>query len=230
MAEMPIAVVTGASRGIGRAIAKRLAVSHRVVAVARSRPPLDSLADEIGAAGGQCRAIELDITERAAVDAALWGIDAQVLVNNAGIGVLKPFVELTPEEWHRTIDVNLHGVYYATRALLPGMLARGRGEIVNIASLAGKNAFAGGTCYAATKHALLGFTESLMLEVRAQGVRVSAVLPGSVDTEFSGRRGASAWKLAAEDVAESVAHIIAAPANAHVSAVEMRPSRPPAKH
>lgn len=221
-----IAVVTGASRGIGRAICHRLARDHDIVAAARSRPDLERLRDEIGAADGHCRIVVVDVADPEQVAVAFEGITADVLVNNAGLGVMKPFLELAPEEWRAMVDVNFNALYHVTRALLPGMVARHRGHVITIGSLAGRNAFAGGSCYAATKHAVIGWSESLMLEVRDAGVRVSVVMPGSVATDFSPGGAAASWKLAPEDVAEAVAHIVAAPPNAHVSRIEIRPSRP----
>src|SRR5438093_6804029 len=173
----PIAVVTGASKGIGRAIALRLAGDYEIVAVARSDELLETLAQEIEQRGGACRPRVVDITDAGAVAAALAGIDAQVLVNNAGVGYVKPFLELTREEWRRMVDVNFNALFDVTRAVLPGMLARRSGHIVVIGSIAGRSAFVGGTGYAATKHAVMGFTENLMLEVRDAGVKVSVVNP-----------------------------------------------------
>ena len=219
------AVVTGASRGIGRAIAGRLADGWEVVAVARSGRELDSLRSEIEAAGGDCSTIELDVTDQAAVQHALEGIDADVLVNNAGIGIMKPLLELTVEEWRAMVAVNMDALFYVTRALLPGMVERGKGHVINIGSLSGRGAFVGGTCYSATKHALVGFSESLMMEVRESGVRVSLVMPGSVDTSFSSSRGDSSWKLRASDVADAVLFTLEQPDNALVSRVEVRPLR-----
>jgi 3-hydroxy acid dehydrogenase / malonic semialdehyde reductase len=225
----PVALVTGASRGIGRAIALRLAPSHDVVAVARSTSELDTLAAEITAKNGTCRPIALDVADGPAVAAALGGLAVDVLVNNAGVGALKPFLELTPEEWHRMVDVNLNALYHVTRALLPGMVARGRGDVVTIGSIAGRSAFVGGSCYAATKWAVMAFSESLMLEVRDAGVRrVSVVMPGSVATAF-GSGEAKDWNLLPEDVAESVAHVVAAPRGVLVHRLEVRalsPKRP----
>ncbi|HEY9427915.1 MAG TPA: SDR family NAD(P)-dependent oxidoreductase [Gemmatimonadaceae bacterium] len=219
------AVITGASRGIGRATARRLAAEWEIVAVARSANELDSLRREIEEAGGDCSTVELDVTDAAAVRRALSGIDAEVLVNNAGIGIMKPLLELTVDEWRSMVAVNLDAVFYVTRALLPGMVQRGRGHIVNIGSLSGRGAFVGGTSYAATKHALVGFSESLMMEVRDSGVRVSLVMPGSVDTGFSSSKGDAGWKLSASEVAEAVVYTLDQPANALVSRVELRPLR-----
>jgi 3-oxoacyl-[acyl-carrier protein] reductase len=225
----PIAVVTGASRGIGRAIAKQLADHWEIVAVARSERELATLRDEIEQAGGRCRPVPLDVTDPAAVERALAGLEAHVLVNNAGVGIMRPLVELTLEQWHTMIDVNLNALFYVTRVLLPGMVARGEGHIVTTGSLAGRSAFAGGTGYTATKHAVIGFSESLMLEVRNAGVRVSVVMPGSVDTHFSGREKKegedTSWKLTPEDVAQAVRFTLSQPANALVSRVEVRPAR-----
>lgn len=222
------ALVTGASKGIGRAIALRLAPAHRIVAVARSRDALDALAKEIGARGGACTPIACDVGDPAAVARALGGVDADVLVNNAGVGVLKPFLDMTPEEWHRQVDVNVNALYHVTRAVLPGMVARGRGHVVTIGSLAGRNPFAGGSCYAGTKHFVNGFSESLMLEVRDRGVKVSVVMPGSVATAFGHpKQGDTSWMLQADDVANAVAYLLEQPQHAHVSRVEMRPARPP---
>jgi len=227
-ASRPTALVTGASRGIGRAIALRLANSHEILAVARSTTELDALASEIDAHGGRCRPIALDVTDGDAVARTLGGQAVDVLVNNAGVGTLKPFLELAPEEWRTMVDVNLNALYHVTRAVLPGMVERGRGDVINIGSIAGRSAFVGGSCYAATKWAVMAFTESLMLEVRDAGVRVSVVMPGSVATHF-GSREAKDWNLVPEDVAESVAHIVAAPPEVLIHRLEVRalsPKRP----
>jgi 3-oxoacyl-[acyl-carrier protein] reductase len=221
----PVAVVTGASRGIGRAIAKRLAERWEIVAVARSGDELGSLRREIEGAGGTCRPVQLDITDAAAVERALGGIEADVLVNNAGVGVLRPLLELSLEDWHTMVGVNLDALFYVTRVLLPGMIHRRAGFIITIGSLAGRNAFVGGACYAATKHAVVGFSESLMLEVRDAGVRVSTIMPGSVATDFGHPKSDTSWMLTAEDVADAVWFTLHQPENALISRVEMRPAR-----
>lgn len=223
------AVVTGASRGIGRAVAKRLAEKWEVLALARSAPELESLRAEIEGAGGRCRAVRCDVGDVNAVERALAGVDAEVLVNNAGIGIMKPLVELSVEDWRRTMSVNLDALFYVTRALLPGMLRRGAGHIVNIGSLAGRNPFAGGTCYTATKHAVVGFSESLMLEVRDAGVRVSMVMPGSVATDFFAPGRETGWMIQPEEIADAVWYMLHQRGNALVSRIEVRPARPPKK-
>lgn len=225
----PVAVITGASKGIGRATALRLAAEYDIVALARSDDELESLAQEIEHGGGSCRPRVVDVTNPAAVAAALSGIDAQVLVNNAGVGKLKPFMELTRDEWTQMVDVNFNALYDVTRALLPSMIARKSGHIVIIGSVAGRSAFAGGSCYAATKHAVMAFSECLMLEVRDFGVKVSVVNPGSVATHFSERADPS-WMLSAEDVADAVHSVVATPPNVLIHRVEVRTLTVPKKH
>jgi 3-hydroxy acid dehydrogenase / malonic semialdehyde reductase len=225
----PVALVTGASRGIGRAIALRLAPRWSIIAAARTATELETLATEIRHRGGSCATLVIDLTDGPAVQKALAEREVDVIVNNAGVGVMKPFVELQPDEWQLMMDVNLNAVYHVTRALLPGMIQRGRGHVVIIGSLAGNRGFAGGTCYSATKFALNGLAESLMIEVRDAGVRVSMVAPGSVATSFSRSGRDQSWKLAADDVATSVEFLLAAPPGVLIDRVEMRPLNPP-KH
>ena len=221
----PLAVVTGASRGIGKAIALRLAGRYDILALARSRDGLQELASEVQAKGGTCTTASVDVADAGAVARALDGVDADVLINNAGVGPMKPLLQLSPEEWHRMVDVNFNALYHVTRALLPAMLARKRGHVVVIGSIAGRSAFVGGTCYAATKHAAMAFAESLMLEVRDQGVKVSVVNPGSVATEFSPKQDPS-WMLSADEVAESVFHVLDTPPDVLVHRLEIRALSP----
>ena len=225
MPALPTALVTGASRGIGRAVALRLAATHRVLAAARDAAELASLAAEVAAAGGACEALPLDVADPAALAAALAGRDVDVVVHNAGVGVLKPLLELDPADWHRMVDVNVNALYHVTRAVLPGMVARGRGDVVLVGSIAGRSAFAGGAGYAATKWFVNGFAESLMLEVRNAGVRVSVVSPGSVDTHFNGKAPdprRPGGRLDADDVAAAVAAVVAAPPEVLLHRVEVR--------
>jgi short-subunit dehydrogenase len=225
----PIAVVTGASKGIGRATALRLAATHDIVGVARSEAQLDELANEIAAVGGSCHTIAVDITDGDAVSEALADVDAQVLVNNAGIGIMKPFLELSREEWRSMVDVNFNALYDVTRAVLPAMVRRRSGHVVVIGSISGRSAFVGGTCYAATKAAVTAFTESLMLELRDYGIKVSVVAPGGVATDFSGARGDQSWKLQASDVADAVFDVIDTPPHVLVHRVEVRTLTSPPK-
>lgn len=221
----PLAVITGASKGIGRAIAIRLAPKYDILAIARSRPHLDALAREVKHSGAECRVAAIDLRDPNAIANALSGVQADVLVNNAGLGAMKPFLELTPEEWHTMVDVNFNALYHVTRAVLPGMVERGHGHVIVIGSIAGRSAFVGGTCYGATKRAVQGFVECLNLEVRDRGVKVSAVNPGSVATDFSARNDPT-WMLSAEEVAESVAQVIETPRDVLIHSLEIRALTP----
>ena len=225
-------LVTGASRGIGRAIALRFARERwEVVAVARKQMELDAVRVEIEAAGGRARTIALDVADAAAVARQLEGIQVDVLVNNAGVGVLKPFVELSAVEWQRMMDVNVNALFHVTRAVLPGMFARRSGHVCTIGSIGGRSVFTGGSCYGATKAFVSSWAENLMIEVRDHGVKVSVVMPGAVATEFNGNEvGAKdAWKLMPGDVADAVAQVVLTPPNVLVHRLEVRTLSVPAK-
>lgn len=227
MTQTPTAVVTGASRGIGRGVAIRLAATHRVIAVARNERLLRALCDEIARTGGECRPVVADLGSRDDIERALSGISADVLVNNAGVITRKPFLELTPDEWHEMMAVNVSALFHVTRQLLPGMIHRRHGHVINIASIAGRSAFPGGTGYVATKHAVLGFSESLMLEVREFGVKVSVIMPGSVATDMVVSDSSDrSWMLQPDDVAHVVEHILSMPSHALTYQVEVRASNP----
>jgi len=231
------AIVTGATRGIGRAIAERLVkqgaslalaarTSADVVQVARelqtSAPHSDQRILGISADVGKyedCRAL---IAEAAAAFGRL-----DILINNAGIGGLKPATELTPEHWRAVIDTNLNSLFYCCREAIPHLRNAGGGWIINMGSLAGKNAFPRGTAYNASKFGLIGFSEALMQEVRYDGIRVSYIMPGSVATEFEGMNPGSAdWMIQPEDIAQIVMDLLSQPERTLVSRVEVRPSRP----
>lgn len=163
-----------------------------------------------------------------AVDGEFGALD--ILVNNAGEGVFRKVAEMTDEDWLRNIELNLNGVFYCSREALARFLRGGGGFIVNISSLAGKNAFSGGAGYNASKFGLNGFTEAMMLDHRHDNVRVTSIMPGSVNTDFSGgpsdRSGDVSWMIAPEDVAEIVVMVLRMPARTMVSRVEMRPAKP----
>ena len=150
----------------------------------------------------------------------------EILINNAGIGVFKSAAELSVDDWEKTLETNLSGVFYCCREALPRMKQRGGGYIINISSLAGKNAFSGGAAYNASKFGLNGFSEAMMLDHRYDKVRVSYVMPGSVDTEFNSGAGRADWKIAPEDIGEIVLMLLKMPERTLVSRVEVRPSKP----
>ena len=228
--ENKVAVVTGGTRGIGRAIAEALLREGAAVAIcgrseAGVREAVEALAS-LGRACGQAADVarweDVEALFRY-VQSELGGVD--ILVNNAGVGIFAPAAELSLEDWRRTIETNLTGAFHATRAAVPLMRARGGGFIINIGSLAGRNAFAGGAAYNASKFGLRGFTEALMLDYRYDNIRVAEIMPGSVATGF-GRSAPEDWKIAPEDIAEIVLFLLRMPARTLVSRVEVRPSKP----
>jgi NAD(P)-dependent dehydrogenase (short-subunit alcohol dehydrogenase family) len=230
-------LVTGATKGIGRAIAEALAAAGaNVVISARTSSDVERVtADLDRGATGRVVGFAADVSRPEdcvrLIDetvAALGRLD--VLVNNAGVGILTSIEDLSVEDWQMQIDTNLRGVFCCAKAAVPHLKST-EGWIINIGSLAGRNPFAGGSGYNASKFGLVGMTEAMMLDLRHSGIRVSMVMPGSVDTRFGGDypEGGRAWALGADDVASAVLHLLSYPDNAHVSRVEMRPSRPPKK-
>ncbi len=230
------ALVTGATEGIGRALAFALgAEGYRVGICARTAARVEETLAELAAAGVTAAGAACDVSDPGSVSAMVAKVTAalgpvHVLVNNAGIGHLKPFADLTLEEWDATMAVNVRSLFLVTREVLPGMRERGDGVIVNIASLAGRNPVVGGTAYAASKHAVLGFAKSLLMEVRKEGIRVFTVCPGSVATGFG--RGRTVPKvsrtgiLEPEDVAQVVVDALRLPARALASEIDLRPANP----
>jgi NADP-dependent 3-hydroxy acid dehydrogenase YdfG len=151
-----------------------------------------------------------------------------ILVNNAGVGKFASVAALTIEDWTRTLETNLSGVFYCCHEALPRFQQRGGGYVINISSLAGRNAFAGGAAYNASKFGLNGFSEAMMLDHRNDNVRVSYIMPGSVATEFGSGAGSTAeWKIAPQDIADIVIMLLKMPSRTLISRVEVRPSRPP---
>jgi short-subunit dehydrogenase len=226
------ALVTGASRGIGRAVAMRLSRDgYEIVAVARKAPELEALRAEIESGGGVCRSIVLDLTDAASIANALADVDVDVLVNNAGIGITKAFVDLTPDEWQQMIALNVNALFHVTRASIVGNTARGSGHVCTIGSISGRSAFVGGTCYAATKAFVTAWAESLLLEVRERGVKVSVIAPGGVATGFGGKAATAAddWKLKPEDVADAVSYVVGTPPSVLLHRVEVRTLNSPPK-
>ena len=233
MSERRLAVVTGANRGIGRAIALKLAKENNdVIIFGRDVEALKKVKNEILDLNVNCEYYSGDVNDVEFVNNSINKIltdhkKIDILINNAGMGIFKKFVDSNLEDFKKQMDVNIYGVYNFTKAVINQMIERRNGYIINISSLAGKNSFATGTMYAATKHALMGFTRSLMLEVREFDVKVAAVCPGSVDTEFfSGHRNDNPKILQSDDIAEAVSVILKLPKNALISEIDIRPSNP----
>jgi NAD(P)-dependent dehydrogenase (short-subunit alcohol dehydrogenase family) len=227
------AIVTGGSRGIGRAIAEALLRSGAAVAICgRSEEGVRKAVEEMREqTGGRVVGLAADVgrpeqveTFFRFVDERLGGLD--ILVNNAGIGTFRPVADLDLEEWRQTIETNLSGVFYCCREGMPRFRQRGGGFVINISSLAGKNAIAGGAAYNASKFGLNGFSEAMMLDHRYEGVRVCYVMPGSVDTEFGGHARGREWMIAPEDIAEVVLTVLRMPERTLISRVEIRPTKP----
>jgi 3-oxoacyl-[acyl-carrier protein] reductase len=236
-----VAVVTGGTRGIGRAIAERLLYEGARVALCGTRQKSvdDALASlsSLGHVFGMVADVsKIDDVRRfiAAAHAAFGAL--HILVNNAGAGAFANVAQLTPEAWDKMIALNLSGVHYCCHEVMPIFKHAGGGDVVNIGSLAGVNAFAGGAGYNASKFGLVGYSEALVLDHRHDGVRVSLIMPGSVDTEFGSAGAASEsarpgndWKIAPGDIADIVVSVLKMPGRTTVSRVEVRPSRPPRK-
>ena len=231
-----VAVVTGGSRGIGKAIASRLAQLGAAVSLcARNARALETTAAELSANGATVRSQAFDVTNARDVASFIEATEKElgpisILVNNAGIGGpgFGPVHEKSEDDWQRVLDTNLKSVFLVSKAVAPSMIARGRGDIVNISSLAGKNTFAGGGIYCASKWGLQGLAGCMAEDLRAFGIRVSLVCPGSVATEFSGRGLKDPTKvLKPEDVAHAVSMIVLQGPQSFLSEVHLRPVAKP---
>lgn len=212
-----VAIVTGGTRGIGRAIARSLLeAGARVVVCSRKQDQVARCVEELGGQeGGNIRGLACDVSRYAPVQSLVaftvgefGGLD--ILVNNAGVGVMANVSEISPRQWQQVIGTNLTGVYHCCHAAIPALRQRGGGYILNISSLAGKHAFAGGSAYNASKFGLNGFSEAIMQDLRYDNIRVSPILLGSVNTEFRGRKAGKlvGWKLISEEVARVVVDLL----------------------
>lgn len=230
-----VAVVTGAGRGIGAAIAGKLAeLGARTVLCGRTRAALETTAAAIQNNGHQCSIIECDVTDLASVTSLADRVQRtfnrlDILVNNAGIMEPQlPLHELAPEAWDRTMNTNLRGVYYMIRGFAPLMIRAQSGHIINISSLAGKNALPGGAAYAASKWGLNGLSYSVAEELRVHNIRVAVICPGSVNTDLSPHEGKKTERmLQASDVAHAVAMLVTQAPQSFASEILLRPTQKP---
>lgn len=234
-----VAIVTGGSRGIGLAIASAFVSQGVHVAITGVNPKhladAESVLQSTAASGAVVHSFAADVRDHLAVESVFdetvrrhGGLD--ILVNNAGIGWFGSIESEEHDDWRRVLDTNVTGVFNCCKAVIPHLRRRGGGYIVNISSLAGSNPFAGGAGYCASKAAVDAFSEALMQEVRHDGIRVSYVKPGSVNTDFMGHADpANDWKLRPEDVAQAVVDLVTHDPRSLPSRLELRPSRPPRK-
>lgn len=229
-----VAVVTGANRGIGEAISKRLAaMGATVILAARDTARLIELRQEIESTGGKASAFSLDLLSDDSISSLARSVSedhgrCDILINNAGVGIIgSPLHETTPENWDLMLSTNLRGPYLTIRAFAPLMIAARRGHIINISSLAGHNPLKNGAAYSASKWGLNGLTYSVAEELRDYGIRVAAVAPGSVNTHFGGSGKDGSWKIQPEDVAEAVATLVTQSPSSFISEVKIRPLRKP---
>lgn len=232
------AVVTGGSKGIGYAIAESLAAAGcNVLISARNEAEVQHAARTLSDVHpGTVEGVVCDVRKHEDVKRMLstaverFGA-LHVLVNNAGVGKFAPMGELSPDDWHQVMQTNMDGVFYCCHEAIPLLRKQDDSWIINIASLAGKNPFPGGAAYNASKFALVGFSEALMLDVRQYGIRVNYIMPGSVATHFNDHTPSEedAWKIQPEDIAELVMQLVTFPSRSLPSRIEIRPSKPPRK-
>jgi 3-oxoacyl-[acyl-carrier protein] reductase len=229
-----IALVTGASRGIGLATALRLAqMGARLSLCGRDAKRLESAAIDCRRVGADALAVQADVTRGAEIAKLLETTQrrlgpVEILVNNAGIGYFAPIQNADESNWDKVLGTNLKAVFLLSRAVAAGMIEMGTGHIVNIASLAGKNVFAGGSVYCASKWGLLGLTGCMAEDLRSHGIRVSAICPGSVATEFGLPSGRDRSRmLQPDDVAHAVAMILTQAPQSFISEVHLRPTQKP---
>jgi 3-oxoacyl-[acyl-carrier protein] reductase len=233
MPDSDICIITGASRGIGRSIALKLAGEGKnVMLFGRDSDALMQTRNLIEETGVKSDCFTGDVGDESFVINSVNDIIGKygkidVLVNNAGLGIFKDVADATLDDFKEQVNANLYGIFNFCKAVIGNMIERKSGTIINISSLAGKNVFAGGAMYSATKHAVLGFTGCFMQEVRKYNIKVAAVCPGSVETDFHSSGSSTSYrKLMPEDVAETVSLIIKLPPRALVSEIDIRPTNP----
>jgi 3-hydroxy acid dehydrogenase/malonic semialdehyde reductase len=235
-------LITGASAGIGAACARAFAAEGaRLVLAARRTERLQEVTEGLAAAGAETHLLELDVRDQAAVAAAVQGLPEgwrriDVLVNNAGLGRgMDKLQDGDPADWDEMVDTNVKGLLYVTGAVLPGMVERGRGHVINLGSVAGHEVYPGGAVYCATKHAVGAITRGLRMDVLGTGVRVSTVDPGMVETEFSvvrfhgdQERADRVYRdmtpLSADDIAETVVWVATRPAHVNIDEIIIKPT------
>lgn len=229
-----VALVTGASRGIGFAVARRLAQLGAAIALcARDQQKLERAAKDIEGEGAKVCAIQADISRSTEIPGLVELVEKslgpiEVLVNNAGVGYFAPIQDASEDAWDSVLNTNLKAVFMLSKAVAPGMIRRQSGHIINIASLAGKNAFAKGGIYCASKWGLMGLTECMAEDLRMYGIRVSAVCPGSVATDFSPHGGKDPRKmLQPEDIAHAVEMLVSQAPQSFISEILLRPTQKP---
>jgi 3-oxoacyl-[acyl-carrier protein] reductase len=232
--EGKVALVTGASRGIGLAIARRLGSMGATLGLcARDPKRLEDAAAQLHQDGANVHAVPVDLAHSSEIPSLLREVEQslgpiEILVNNAGIGWFGPAQEASEADWDSVLDTNLKAVFLLSKGVAPGMIRRHSGHIVNIASLAAKNAFAGGAVYCASKWGLLGLTQCMAEDLRGYGIRVSAILPGSVASDFSPHTAKDPKKmLQPEDVAHAVETILTQAPQSFISEILLRPTRKP---
>lgn len=232
--EGSVALISGASRGIGLAIAHTLGrLGARLSICARNASRLQAAAEELRQKGSKVLAQPADVTRASDVEALVREAErtlgpVEILVNNAGIGLFIAAHEATEENWDAVLDTNLKSVFLLSKAVAPGMIRRQSGHIINVASLSAKSSYAGGALYCASKWGLLGFTQCMAEDLRGHGIRVSAICPGSVATEFSPHTGKDAGKmLQPQDIAHAVEMIVTQEPQSFISEISLRPTRKP---
>ena len=233
MTERDVCIVTGASRGIGKGIALKFAEEGKdVMLFGRDEEALKETQKLVKKKGVEADYFSGDVGDAEFVNKSVKEIldkygKVDILINNAGVGIFKQVADASLDDFKKQVNANLYGIFNFSKAVLDNMIERKTGAIINIASLAGKNIFAGGSMYSATKHGVKGFTGCLMQEVRQHNIKVAAVFPGSVETDFhSDGSPGSPNKLMPEDVAETVSLIIKLPVRALASEIDIRPTNP----